>query len=127
MDVLADGVGAGVAAKGELLHNGLLALADRHAVVGDVRGRGLMQGLELVLDRGTKESSPELGGAVTARCLELGLHLNVVQLREMGGTFRIAPALTTTPRGDLARPGDPRPGARRGRAALRLATAPKGV
>ena len=97
MDVLEDGVGAGVAAKGELLHNGLLELADRHAVVGDVRGRGLMQGLELVLDRSTKESSPELGGAVTARCLELGLHMNVVQLREMGGTFRIAPALTTTP------------------------------
>jgi 2,2-dialkylglycine decarboxylase (pyruvate) len=96
MDVLAGGVGAGVAAKGELLHNGLLALADRHSVVGDVRGRGLMQGLELVLDRSTKESSPELGGAVTARCLELGLHMNVVQLREMGGTFRIAPALTTT-------------------------------
>jgi 2,2-dialkylglycine decarboxylase (pyruvate) len=96
MDVLADGVGAGVAAKGELLHNGLLELAERHEVVGDVRGRGLMQGLELVLDRSTKESSPELGGAVTARCLELGLHMNVVQLREMGGTFRIAPALTTT-------------------------------
>jgi 2,2-dialkylglycine decarboxylase (pyruvate) len=96
LDVLADGVGAGVEAKGALLHEGLLALADRHAVVGDVRGRGLMQGLELVLDRSTKESSPELGGAVTARCLELGLHMNVVQLREMGGTFRIAPALTTT-------------------------------
>ena len=45
---------------------------DRHAVIGDVRGRGLMQGLELVLDRETKEGSPELGAAVTARCLELG-------------------------------------------------------
>ena len=96
IDVLEDGVGAAVAAKGELLHAGLLELQDRHAVVGDVRGRGLMQGLELVLDRETKESSPELGGAVTARCLELGLHMNIVQLREMGGTFRIAPALTTT-------------------------------
>src|SRR3954453_15340821 len=96
LDVLEDGVAAGVASKGELLHNGLLELMDRHAVVGDVRGRGLMQGMELVLDRTTKQSSPELGGAVTARCLELGLHMNVVQLREMGGTFRIAPALTTT-------------------------------
>src|SRR3954451_13903986 len=96
LDVLADGVAAGVASKGELLHNGLLELMDRHAVVGDVRGRGLMQGMELVLDRTTKQSSPELGGAVTAVCLELGLHMNVVQLREMGGTFRIAPALTTT-------------------------------
>ena len=96
MDVLAGGVGAGVAEKGAYLAAGLRDLASRHAVVGDVRGRGLMQGLELVLDRSTKESSPELGVAVTERCLELGLHMNVVQLREMGGTFRIAPALTTT-------------------------------
>jgi 2,2-dialkylglycine decarboxylase (pyruvate) len=95
LDVLEDGVGAGVAAKGELLHAGLVELQRRHAVIGDVRGRGLMQGVELVLDRETKQSSPELGGAVTARCLELGLHMNIVQLREMGGTFRIAPSLTT--------------------------------
>jgi 2,2-dialkylglycine decarboxylase (pyruvate) len=55
-----------------------------------------MQGLELVADRETKQGSPELESAVTARCLELGLHLNIVQLREMGGTFRIAPPLTAT-------------------------------
>jgi 2,2-dialkylglycine decarboxylase (pyruvate) len=96
LDVLEDGgVGAAVAAKGELLAGGLRELQERHTVVGDVRGRGLMQGLELVLDRETRQGSPELGAAVTARCLELGLHMNVVQLREMGGTFRIAPALTT--------------------------------
>ena len=95
LDVLEDGVGAGVAAKGEILHNGLLELQDRHAVVGDVRGRGLMQGLEIVLDRETKQSSPELGAAITARCLELGLHMNIVNLPALSGTFRIAPALTT--------------------------------
>ena len=78
LDVLEDGVGAAVAAKGELLQAGLRELQDRHAVIGDVRGRGLMQGLEIVLDRETKQSSPELGAAVTARCLELGLHMNIV-------------------------------------------------
>jgi 2,2-dialkylglycine decarboxylase (pyruvate) len=83
--------------KGERLQAGLRALMDRHAVVGDVRGRGLLQGLEFVLDRETKVGSPELGVAVTRRCLELGLHMNVVQLREMGGTLRIAPSLTATP------------------------------
>ena len=96
LDVLEDGVGAAVAAKGELLQAGLRELQNRHVVVGDVRGRGLMQGLEIVLDRETKQSSPELGAAVTARCLELGLHMNIVSLRELSGTFRIAPALTTT-------------------------------
>lgn len=96
LDVLEDeGVGAGVAAKGELLASGLRELQSRHEVVGDVRGRGLMQGLEIVLDRETKEASPALGTAVTDRCLELGLHMNIVNLPELSGTFRIAPALTT--------------------------------
>ncbi|MFB9959555.1 aspartate aminotransferase family protein [Agromyces bracchium] len=81
---------------GDRLRAGLLELQDQHAVVGDVRGRGLLQGVELVLDRETKEGSDELGAGVTRRCLELGLHMNVVQLRGMGGTFRIAPPLTSS-------------------------------
>jgi 2,2-dialkylglycine decarboxylase (pyruvate) len=97
LDVLEDGgVGASVKAKGELLAAGLRELQDRHAVVGDVRGRGLMQGLELVVDRETKESSPALGSAISARCLELGLHMNIVNLPALSGTFRIAPPLTVT-------------------------------
>ena len=81
---------------GGMLRDGLLAVQDRHAVVGDVRGRGLLQGLELVTDRATKQGSDRLGALVTQRCLELGLHMNVVQLPGMGGTFRIAPPLTST-------------------------------
>jgi 2,2-dialkylglycine decarboxylase (pyruvate) len=81
---------------GAVLRDGLLAMQDRHAVVGDVRGRGLLQGLELVTDRDTKQGSDKLGALVTLRCLELGLHMNVVQLPGMGGTFRIAPPLTST-------------------------------
>src|SRR4051812_32245357 len=82
--------------KGELLQDGLRALAERHEVIGDIRGRGFMQGLELVRDRESKEGVPELGAAVTARCLELGLHMNIVQMRALAGTFRIAPPLTAT-------------------------------
>jgi 2,2-dialkylglycine decarboxylase (pyruvate) len=97
LDVLErEGLAAAAREKGALLQAGLQSLGDRHAVVGDVRGRGLMQGLELVRDRSTKEPWPELGVAITARCLELGLHMNIVQMREMGGTFRIAPPLTAT-------------------------------
>jgi 2,2-dialkylglycine decarboxylase (pyruvate) len=81
---------------GAILRTGLLAVQDRHAVVGDIRGRGLLQGLELVTDREAKAGSDELGALVTVRCLELGLHVNVVQLPGMGGTFRIAPPLTST-------------------------------
>jgi 2,2-dialkylglycine decarboxylase (pyruvate) len=81
---------------GAYLRKGLLELAGRHPVIGDVRGRGLLVGLELVLDRETKQPADDLGAAVTSRCLELGLHMNVVQLPGMGGVFRIAPALTST-------------------------------
>ncbi|GAA0467872.1 aspartate aminotransferase family protein [Paractinoplanes deccanensis] len=82
---------------GAYLSKGLNELKQRHEAIGDVRGRGLLVGLELVADRVTKQPADALGQAVTRRCLELGLHLNVVQLPGMGGVFRIAPPLTASP------------------------------
>jgi len=79
---------------GARLRAGLEALKRRYDCVGDVRGRGLMLGLEIVKDRATKQAAPELGEAITRRCLELGLSVNIVQLPGMGGVFRIAPPLT---------------------------------
>ncbi|WBQ02531.1 aspartate aminotransferase family protein [Kribbella sp. CA-293567] len=76
---------------GLFLRQGLEALAEKHSVVGDVRGRGLLAGLELVA-----EQAGELDAKVTQRCLELGLHMNIVQLPAMGGVFRIAPPLTAS-------------------------------
>ena len=97
LDILErDEMAAQARSKGELLRNGLLDIRSRHQIVGDVRGRGLLQGVELVVDRTTKQGSDTLGADVTRRCLQLGLHMNVVQLRGMGGTFRIAPPLTST-------------------------------
>ncbi|QBR04543.1 aspartate aminotransferase family protein (plasmid) [Streptomyces sp. S501] len=81
---------------GGLLRRGLEEMALHHHIVGDVRGRGLLMGLELVTDPETKQSPDELGARVTRRCLELGLHMNIVQLPGMGGVFRIAPPLTAT-------------------------------
>ncbi|MBB2947546.1 2,2-dialkylglycine decarboxylase (pyruvate) [Actinoplanes lutulentus] len=97
LDVLeADHLDKQAAVLGAYTRKGLTEIADRHTVVGDVRGRGLLVGLELVLDRQSKRPADEMGAAVTQRCLELGLHMNVVQLPGMGGVFRIAPALTST-------------------------------
>jgi 2,2-dialkylglycine decarboxylase (pyruvate) len=79
---------------GRQLTRRLHDLRDRYDVVGDVRGRGLLQGLELVKDKKSKEPADALGAAVTAACLERGLHMNIVQLPGMGGIFRIAPPLT---------------------------------
>ncbi|GJF05468.1 aspartate aminotransferase family protein [Pseudonocardia sp. D17] len=89
-----DGLVARAAELGTRLRAGLRELAARHDCIGDVRGRGLLQGIELVTDRTTREPADKLGRAVTAECLALGLHMNVVQLPGMGGVFRIAPPLT---------------------------------
>lgn len=61
-------------------------LQNRHEVVGDVRGRGLMIGMELVKDRETKEPAPELTAAVADQISDAvivsksGAHANVLRL-----------------------------------------------
>ena len=87
--------GAGIAVP---VSHGQLPDGSPTVVIGDVRGRGLLLGVELVsLDPvGEPGGADQLGAAVTRRCGELGLHMNIVQLPGMGGTFRIAPPLTTT-------------------------------
>jgi 4-aminobutyrate aminotransferase-like enzyme/Ser/Thr protein kinase RdoA (MazF antagonist) len=64
------------------------ALMDKHGVIGDVRGLGLMLGIDLVKDRRTKEPATERAGRVVERCRELGVlmgtdgpHDNVIKLR----------------------------------------------
>ncbi|MBX3603864.1 MAG: aspartate aminotransferase family protein [Piscinibacter sp.] len=81
---------------GARLEAGLRALQRDHECIGDVRGRGLLLGLELVKDRSTREPAPELGAAITRECMRLGLSMNIVQLPGMGGVFRIAPPLTVS-------------------------------
>jgi 4-aminobutyrate aminotransferase len=61
------------ATVGEHLMNGIRALADRHALIGDVRGRGLMIGVELVRDRKTKERAPEERNAVVQAMFRRGI------------------------------------------------------
>lgn len=54
---------------------GLTALQERDQRIGDVRGRGLMIGVEFVRDRSTREPDGDLGSAMIARCADLGLVL----------------------------------------------------
>jgi 2,2-dialkylglycine decarboxylase (pyruvate) len=81
---------------GARLEAGLRTLQSEFECIGDVRGRGLLLGLELVRDRTTREAAPELGAAITRECMRLGLSMNIVQLPGMGGVFRIAPPLTVS-------------------------------
>jgi 2,2-dialkylglycine decarboxylase (pyruvate) len=91
-----DGLVAAAATRGQRLRGGLIELQTRHECIGDVRGRGLLQGIELVTDRESKAPAEDLGRRVTDECLALGLHMNIVQLPGMGGVFRMAPPLTVS-------------------------------
>jgi 2,2-dialkylglycine decarboxylase (pyruvate) len=105
LDVLAEENLVDRAAKlGGYLTDRLRELQERHEQIGDVRGRGLLVGLELVEDRGTKEPANELGAAVTAECLRLGLSMNIVKGDgSQRNCLRLAPPLTiTTEEIDLA-------------------------
>jgi len=94
--VLRDRLADRAAAAGARLQGGLLELREKYECVGDVRGRGLLVGMEIVADKTSKAAAPELGAAITRRCFELGLSMNITGLRGMGGVFRIAPPLTVT-------------------------------
>ncbi len=94
--VLRDRLAARAAQAGERLLAGLRELHDRYDCVGDVRGRGLLVGLEIVADTASKKPDAALGAAITQRCAELGLSMNITGLRGMGGVFRIAPPLTVS-------------------------------
>lgn len=82
--------------RGEHLRNGLLSLQQRFECVGDVRGRGLLLGLEIVADRQTKAPGFELGAKIMEEAMLRGLSMNIVKLPGMGGVFRIAPPLTVS-------------------------------
>ncbi|MBX9459619.1 MAG: aspartate aminotransferase family protein [Rhizobium sp.] len=79
---------------GKRLFDGLSQLKQRHECVGDVRGRGLMLGVEIVRGAGDNGPDHELGSHIAAEAFRRGLSMNIVKLPGMGGVFRIAPPLT---------------------------------
>jgi 2,2-dialkylglycine decarboxylase (pyruvate) len=89
-----EGLLANTQRMGGRLADGLKQLAARHAIVGDVRGLGLIIGVEIV-DRAAE--APELAAAVSTACLERGLIVGGLRpgIRE-GNTLRLAPPLTVT-------------------------------
>lgn len=84
------------AIRGERLRQGLLSLQQTFECIGDVRGRGLLLGLEIVVDRKTKTPGFALGAQIMEEAMRRGLSMNIVKLPGMGGVFRIAPPLTVS-------------------------------
>jgi 2,2-dialkylglycine decarboxylase (pyruvate) len=94
--VLRDRLAERAREAGERLKTGLQTLMQRHECVGDVRGHGLLIGMEIVRDRHSREPDNEHGEAITAMCLKLGLSMNIARIPGQGAVFRIAPPLTVS-------------------------------
>jgi alanine-glyoxylate transaminase/(R)-3-amino-2-methylpropionate-pyruvate transaminase len=76
---------------GGFIMAGLEKLKAKHNLIGDVRGRGLLLGLELVKDRATKEPAKAECAQVVETCRDLGLLLGKGGL--WGQTIRLAPPM----------------------------------
>ena len=77
----------------------MLALKEKHAMIGDVRGKGLFLGLELVKDRETKEPMDEsVSIAIAADCMEQGVIIGRTNrsFTTLNNTLCLAPALIAT-------------------------------
>ncbi len=96
LDIIeSEGLAAKAARNGAYLHNRLLELKAKHPVIGDVRGMGLVYGIEFVLDRKTKEPATDLAKTVVLKCVERGLMCGKLGLH--GNVMRVAPPLVITP------------------------------
>jgi len=82
------------------LMDNLHALMDRHAIIGDVRGKGLFCGAELVTDRASRDPVPEKQvQAVVADCMAQGVIIGAINRSVPGynNALCLAPALISTP------------------------------
>ncbi|HTV42704.1 MAG TPA: aminotransferase class III-fold pyridoxal phosphate-dependent enzyme [Candidatus Sulfotelmatobacter sp.] len=79
---------------GNIILPGLNELKDKHKIIGDVRGRGLMLGIELVKDRATKAPATVECAQVLENARELGLLIGKGGL--WGQTIRFAPPMCIT-------------------------------
>ncbi len=83
---------ANAADVGAYLMNGVRGLQEKHAIIGDVRGKGLMIGIELVKDRATKARAVEERNAVVQAAFSRGLLI----LGAGKNALRLAPPLIFT-------------------------------
>ncbi|MFV2043308.1 MAG: aspartate aminotransferase family protein [Anaerolineales bacterium] len=89
-----DGMVENARKVGAHLHDRLRELQDNHQLIGDVRGLGMLQGVELVKDRDTKEPASTEAAKVSYRAFELGLLVFYVGM--FSNVLEITPPLILT-------------------------------
>jgi 4-aminobutyrate aminotransferase len=77
---------------GALALDRLREMRQRHRLIGDVRGRGLLLGIELVTDRATKAPAKDIAEAALYRALDKGLSFKTT----MGNVLTLTPPLIVT-------------------------------
>jgi len=92
LDLILDGLMDNAARLGEYILDRLREMMGRYEFIGDVRGKGLMIGVELVRDRDTKEPAPELLDKVVVECFKRGLLI----IGAGRSVLRISPPLNIT-------------------------------
>lgn len=99
--VLDENLVENASAMGALLRDGLEALKARHGIIGDVRGRGLMQGVEIVSDEPAGDRTPNV--AATLQLFEETKRRGLLVGRGglHGNVLRVAPPLIVA-RGEVA-------------------------
>jgi 4-aminobutyrate aminotransferase-like enzyme len=90
--IMRDSLAANARARGEQLLVGLRELQSRHQCIGDVRGRGLMAGLEIVGDRSSKANDPELAVRLAKALWDSGIWCQMTNK----AFVRIGPSINCT-------------------------------
>jgi len=89
-----EGLSENARLRGDELLSRCRALQEKHPLIGDVRGRGLMIGLELVRDRKSKEPAPIEAKAIRGKMRERGILVGVGGI--FGNVVRLQPPLSIT-------------------------------
>lgn len=90
-----DGLQKNARETGNMFRAGIRKLAERHQMIGDVRGHGLMTGVDIVADRETRAPSPQEARRITNRLRELGVLVGIDG--PYGNVLKVRPPLPFGP------------------------------
>jgi 2,2-dialkylglycine decarboxylase (pyruvate) len=93
--VVEENLPARAAAIERRMRAGLEAMAGEFAIIGDIRGRGVLLGVELVTDRERQTPANKEADAIAARCLDAGLIFQVRGSHGRMNVLRFVPPMTT--------------------------------
>jgi 4-aminobutyrate aminotransferase-like enzyme len=94
--IIADDLCGKARDRGAYATQRLTEMAERHRLIGDIRGPGLFVSLELVKDRATKEPAPKAASEVYRRGVEKGVLFGESRYAGLGNLIKVKPPLDCT-------------------------------